>query len=148
MSNKTILLSKLPLRKCPLHSKFSGSLQSSHSVSWNCSPTQYFDHSKNHLIKSRLRVPALRYYSPCFPKHSFVMPIATSSSNSKIWMWCNLRLWPYHSICEWNILLIKQCYASVVNQSLNLAMTSFMCQIMPFICYIILNNFLVIGNVK
>ena len=46
MSNITILLSKLPLRKCPLHSKFSGSLQSSHLISWNCSPTQYFDHFK------------------------------------------------------------------------------------------------------
>jgi len=60
------MLPKLPLRKCPLHSKF---LQSSHSVSWNCRPTQYFGHLQNHSIKSRLRVPVLRYYSPSFQRN-------------------------------------------------------------------------------
>ena len=42
MSYITIMLPKLPLRKCPQHSKFLGSLQSSHLFSWNCRPTQYF----------------------------------------------------------------------------------------------------------
>ena len=46
MSHIMTMLPKLPLRKCPLHSKFLGSLQSSHSVSWNCRSTQYFGHHK------------------------------------------------------------------------------------------------------
>lgn len=47
MSYITIMLSNLSLRKCPPHSKFLGSPQSSHSVSWNCRSTQYFDNFKN-----------------------------------------------------------------------------------------------------
>ena len=46
MSHIMTMIPKLPLRKCPLHSKFPGSLQSSHSASWNYRPTQYFGHHK------------------------------------------------------------------------------------------------------
>ena len=57
--------SKLPLNFMKLQS---------YSIFWSL---------QNLLIKSRLRVPALRYYSPYFSKHSFGMPIAISSSSSK-----------------------------------------------------------------
>jgi hypothetical protein len=130
MSDIIILLPKLPLRKCSLHSKFSGSLQSSHSVSWNCSPSQYFDYFKItwsnqgweflpwgtmvHLIETFFR------YANCY-----------FSSNSTTWMWCNFKLWSLHSVREWNTHIDLALLRFRSQSLLNLAITSFMCQIMP-----------------
>ena len=55
---------------------------------------------QNHLIKSRLRVSALRYYGPYLSKHSFDVSIAILLQ-IPIWIRYNFRLWSFHSICKW-----------------------------------------------
>ena len=130
MSDIIIFLPKLPLRKCSLHSKFSGSLQSSHSVSWNCSPSQYLITSKS-LDKIKVESFCLEVLWSILSKHSFVYANCYFSSNSSTWMWCNFKLWSLHSVREWNTHIDLALLRFRSQSLLNLAITSFMCQIMP-----------------
>ena len=86
---------------------------------------------QNHLIKSRFESFCLEVLWSILSKHSFVYANCYFSSNSSTWMWCNFKLWSLHSVREWNTHIDLALLRFRSQSLLNLAITSFMCQIMP-----------------
>ena len=121
MSYIMTMLPKLPLRKCPLHSKFPGSLQSSHSVSWNCRPTQYFGHHKITWSNQGWGFLSWGTIVHPFNEITFVMPIAI------LFQIPNLTEMQFQAMAHRSVneifYWLKHSYVSVVNHHWTLVIT-------------------------
>jgi hypothetical protein len=121
MSHIMTKLPKLPLRKCPLHSKFPGSLQSSHSVSWNCRPTQYFGHHKITWSNQGWGFLSWGTIVHPFNEVTFVMPIAI------LFQIPNLTEMQFQAMVHRSVneifYWLKHSYVSVVNHHWTLVIT-------------------------